>query len=247
MRVFFTDRSDIGESEIFLSGDNHHHIKNVLRLPAGEEITVKTGGSISYVCEIKSYEDDRVVCTVKESIQTDTELPVYIDVFQGIPKGDKLELIIQKCTELGAAGIIPVMTSRSIVKLDEKKKKAKHERWEKIALNASEQSRRGRVCHVGEPVTFAEAMDMAAGYDRFIIPYECAEGFSYTREVFDSIKSGERLALFIGPEGGFSDEEISLAKAAGADVITLGKRILRTETAAMYVLSVMGYLFEEDD
>ncbi len=246
MRVFFTDRSYIGEGEILLSGDNLHHIKNVLRLPAGETILIKTGGSISYVCKIKGYEDDRVVCTIMDSIQADTELPVAIDIFQGIPKGDKLELIIQKCTELGASGIIPVMTSRSIVKLDEKKKKTRHERWEKIALNASEQSRRGRVCHVGEPVTFDEAIDAAAGYDHFILPYECAEGFGYTREVFGRIKSGERVALFIGPEGGFSDGEIRLAGDAGANVITLGKRILRTETAAMYVLSVMGYLHEED-
>lgn len=246
MRVFFTDRFDIREGEVLLSGDNHHHIKNVLRLPPGEEILVKTGGSKSFICGITGFESDRVVCRVKESFQEDTELPVSIDIFQGLPKGDKMELIIQKCTELGAAGIIPVMTSRSIVKLDEKKKKTKHERWEKIAQNASEQSRRDRVCRVGEPVTFAEAVNEAAGYDHFLLPYECAEGFSYTRDVFGRIKPGERVALFIGPEGGFSDEEVSLAKDAGAEVITLGRRILRTETAAMYVLSVMGYLFEGD-
>ena len=243
MRVFFTDRSDVGENDIFLRDDNFHHIKNVLRLAEGDKILVKTGDSLSYVCEIAGFEEGAVVCDISERIEEDTELPVNVAVFQGVPKGDKMELVIQKCTELGARKIVPVLTQRSVVKLDDKKKKQKKDRWEKIAENASEQSRRGVVCDVDVPVSFKEAISAAGEYDHIIFPYECADGFEHTREVFSGVNAGESVALFIGPEGGFSDEEVSQAREAGAEVVTLGRRILRTETAALYVLSVLGYLF----
>ena len=245
MRVFFTDRSNITDHTIILNGDNEHHIKNVLRLKPGEDIIVKTGGSVSYNCCITGFSDEGVVCRVLSCEEADTELPVRVTVYQGLPKGDKLETVIQKCTELGAVGIVPVITERTVVRLDEKKSKGKCERWNKIAVNAAEQSRRSTVCEVGMPLTFAEAVEHAKGSDHMILPFECAEGFGRTREVFEGVKRGESIALFIGPEGGFSDEEVRLADDSGAQVITLGRRILRTETAAMYVLSVLGYLFEE--
>jgi len=246
MRVFFTDRSDVSDKTVVLTGDNYHHIKNVLRLAKGDEILVKTGGNLSYLCSVSEFEENKVICSVKDIFEADTELPIRVSVFQGIPKGDKMELVIQKCTELGASEIIPVMTERSIVRLDDKKKKSKLARWEKVALGASEQSRRSKVCLVSEPVTFEEALAKAADFDHLIFPYECAEGFAFTRKVFSEIMPGESVALFIGPEGGFSNKEAQLAEAAGVKTVTLGRRILRTETAAIFVLSVLGFLTEAD-
>ena len=245
MRVFFTDRSNVTGDMIILDSDNEHHIKNVLRLKPGTMINVKTGGNVAYSCRIREFSDAGVICDIKTVEESDTELPVRVCIYQGLPKRDKLETVIQKCTELGAVRIVPVITERTVVKLDEKKAKSKCERWNKIAVNASEQSRRSVVCEVGMPVTFTEAVAEAGEFDHFILPFECAEGFDKTREVFAGIKHGESVALFIGPEGGFSDGEVSLAEENGAVAITLGKRILRTETAAMYVLSVLGFLLEK--
>ena len=245
MRVFFTDRENVSSETICLKGDNGHHIKNVLRLKPGTDISVKTGGSTVYLCRIKGFTDEGVICDIESREETDNELPVRICIYQGLPKGDKFETVIQKCTELGAVRIIPVITERTVVKLDPKKAESKCERWNKIAVNASEQSKRSSVCSVERPVSFKEAVSEALDFDHIILPFECAEGFDKTRKVFDGVKRGDSVALFIGPEGGFSDKEVELAGENGAKVVTLGRRILRTETAAMYVLSVFGYLLEE--
>lgn len=245
MRVFFTDRESVSNNTIILSGDNYHHIKNVLRLKPEAQITVKCGGGAAYTCIIREFSDSEVVCDIIDAHQNDNELPVAVHIYQGLPKGDKLETVIQKCTELGAMRIIPVITERTIIKMDEKKKKAKVRRWQKLATAACEQSRRSVLCEVGEPLSFETAVAEAASFDHFLFPYECADGFAYTKKKLSEIKCGETIAVFIGPEGGFSDRETGLAKAAGANIITLGKRILRTETAAMYVMSVLGFLFEE--
>ena len=180
---------------------------------------------------------------LKEDYQN-TELPVQFYLFQGLPKGDKLELIIQKTVELGVAGIIPVEMSRSVVKVEEKKKKAKQARWQAIAESAAKQSKRNLIPEVTEPISYKQAMQKARELDLFLVPYEDARGMAGTRDALQQIKPGMSVGILIGPEGGFDSREIELAKESGAQVISLGKRILRAETAAVTAVG-MGMLHVE--
>lgn len=172
------------------------------------------------------------------------ELPARVYLFQGLPKADKMELIIQKAVELGVSGIIPVASRRCVVKLEEKKAAARRQRWQGIAEAAAKQSRRGIIPEVCQVTDFREAVRMAAHMDVRLIPYELAEGMDKTRALIDGIRPGQSVAVFIGPEGGFEQEEISLAAENGIEAITLGRRILRTETAGLAVLSWIGYALE---
>ncbi len=246
MYHFFVDSAAIGDTLISVTGKDYNHITHVLRMKQGEQVTVdNTDDGKEYLCEIDSFETDRVLLRILD-VQTDTaELPAKILLFQGLPKADKMELIIQKAVELGASEVIPVEMSRSVVKLDKKKGDAKQTRWQAISEAAAKQSKRGIIPVVSAPVTYKEALERASSCDLFMVPYEDARGFAHTREVLSSIKPGQSVAILIGPEGGFAPSEIESAQAAGGEIITLGKRILRTETAGLVALSLVMAQLED--
>lgn len=245
MHRFFVDPSQIGEKEIILMGTDVNHIRNVLRMRSGEEVLVSDGQGTDYHCQLTSMEDTSVRASIMWRLDGNAELSSQIVLFQGLPKGDKLEFIIQKCVELGVTKVVPVRTRRTVVKLDAKKEQAKRKRWMGISESAAKQSGRGIVPEVAPVMDFSEALKEAGALDVCLIPYELARGMEHTREVCAAIKPGQSIGIFIGPEGGFEEEEVARAVEAGAVPITLGRRILRTETAGMAMLSVLAYLLEE--
>ena len=247
MPRFYVDKSIClnADKAINITGDDVNHIKNVLRLRIGEEITISDGEGTDYICKISSISSEMVIADIEDIIKNAAELSCKITLVQGMPKSDKLELIIQKAVELGVYEIVPVMTKRTIVKIDDKKSAKKLERYNAIAKSAAEQSGRGIIPGVKEFMSFKEALNYAKFLEMNIIPYEEAKGIEYSREVIKSIKGKKSLGIFIGPEGGFAKEEVEACEAIGAKCITLGNRILRTETAGLTTLSVI--MFEIDE
>ena len=247
MHHFFVEPSKIQGNHIFIDGPDVNHIRNVLRMNPGEEVNVTDGsGEKVYRCAIASIGEDKVELNIMWAQEKGMELPSKIYLFQGLPKSDKMELIIQKAVELGVYEIIPMATARAVVKLDQKKAAAKVKRWQAISESAAKQSKRLLIPEVKEPVKFSEALKLASDLDVRLIPYELAEGMDGTRRIIQSVKPGQSVAVFIGPEGGFEEAEVELAKDAGFQAITLGRRILRTETAGMTVLSILMYQLEEN-
>lgn len=245
MYQFFVEPSQIQDKKIIITGSDVNHIKNVLRLKTGEEIAVRNGvDGREYRCGIEEFAQDQVICSLRFVKEEGVELPSKIYLFQGIPKADKMELIVQKAVELGVHEVIPLAVKRCVVKLDEKKARAKVNRWRGIAEAAAKQSRRGVIPVVREPMTMKEAAAYARGMDVKLIPYELAEDMAHTKKIIEAICPGESVAVFIGPEGGFEEGEVTEAIAAGIVPITLGKRILRTETAGLAVLAWLMYHFE---
>lgn len=249
MYHFYTDRSNIGETQIILSGEDVNHIKNVLRMRVGEELIICDGQGTDHYCRIAGYEGNTVVADIVRSGDTASELPAKIYLFQGMPKKDKLELIIQKAVELGAYEIIPVMTKRVIVKLDDDKKEAKKlERWQAIAEAAAKQSGRGIIPNIHKAMSFKEALKYSESIDVKLIPYENADnsenGMERTRALIRSLKGKSSVGIFIGPEGGFEESEVEASVNAGFECISLGKRILRTETAGLTALSIIMFEIE---
>lgn len=238
MHNFFVDENSRVGQDYYISGADLNHIKNVLRMRVGEELLVSDSG-FSHLCRLSEYTEDAAIATVVQENCNDTELSVRIHLFQGLPKGDKLELIIQKAVELGVYKIIPVEMSRSVVKIEDKKKKAKAERWQAIAESAAKQSKRNLIPEVTEAVSYKTAMNMASELDVFIVPYENERGMKATVDSLKKIKPGGNVGVIIGPEGGFSDMEIALAKENGGETVSLGKRILRAETAAITALGAV--------
>lgn len=248
MYQFFVEPGQINESDkrVIIIGSDVNHIKNVLRMKVGEELAVSNGmDGREYVCGILAFGEDMVECELRFVKEDAVELPVKVTLYQGLPKGDKMELIIQKAVELGVTEIVPVSTKRCVVKLDEKKAASKITRWQSIAEAAAKQSKRGIIPKVLPVQSFKLALQQAKGADVRLIPYELASGMEHTRELLGGLKPGQSVAVFIGPEGGFEEGEIDLAKEAGVEPITLGRRILRTETAGMTVLAWIGYLCEQ--
>lgn len=244
MYQFFVEpgQIDINDKRVVIRGSDVNHIKNVLRMKVGEEISVCNGqDGREYRCGIVSLEEDRVLCGLRFIREENAELPVKVHLFQGLPKADKMDLIIQKAVELGVYRIIPVSAKRCVVKLDEGKAAAKVRRWRGIAEAAAKQSRRAAVPEVSEVMDFRRAVEQAAAMDVRLIPYELAEGMEKTREILSGLGEGQSVAVFIGPEGGFEEQEIRLAADNGIQPVTLGRRILRTETAGMTVLAWIGY------
>lgn len=244
MYRFFVEKEQIGEKQIQICGTDVNHIKNVLRMKPGEKIFVSCGENQIYSCELASVEDEVVVADILSVEEAGFELPSKIYLFQGLPKSDKMELIIQKAVELGVCEIIPVATKRAVVRLDAKKEAAKLRRWQAISESAAKQSKRMYVPEVKPVLSFSEAVQYADTLDIRLIPYELATGMENTRKILANITPGQSVAVFIGPEGGFSEGEIELALSHQIAPITLGKRILRTETAGMTVLSILMYLLE---
>ena len=244
MQHFFVTPDQVKEDHIYIEGSDVNHMKNVLRMRAGEEVMVSDGNNRKYLCEVEGYEPDLAVLKIQEKGVVDTELPSKIYLFQGLPKQDKMELIVQKAVELGVYQVIPVATKRSVVKLDAKKAEKKTERWQQIAQSAAKQAGRGYIPEVHSVMTYKEAMEYARKLDVVLIPYELAEGMEETKKMIRQIQPGQSVGIFIGPEGGFEIEEVEEAINAGAKAITLGKRILRTETAGLTTLSVLMFHLE---
>lgn len=247
MYQFFVDSSQINGNEVVILGSDVNHIKNVLRMKVGEEVAVSNGvDGKEYRCEISSIQDDMVRLTLRFVKEDGLELPSKVYLFQGLPKGDKMELIIQKMVELGVYEIVPVATKRCVVKLDDKKANSKIQRWQGIAEAAAKQSKRRIVPNVHGVMTFGEALKYAQTMDLKLIPYELAEGMAGTKKLIEDVTPGQSVAVFIGPEGGFEENEIQKAKEVGVLPITLGKRILRTETAGLTVMAWLMYQLEQD-
>lgn len=244
MQQFFSDPSLIKDGKVYIEGTDLGHMKNVLRMRPGEKVRVSDGAGKNYLCSITGYEGSRAELQIEEVLEVNTELPSRIVLFQGLPKGDKMELIVQKSVELGVGSVVPFAAKRSVTKLDEKKAAKKQERWQTIAKSAAEQSGRGIIPKVNGLLSFGEALHSARELDVLLVPYELEEGRDTTAEVIGSIRPGQSVGIFIGPEGGFEEEEIEQAVEAGAVPVTLGKRILRTETAGMAVLSILMYHLE---
>lgn len=229
-----------------ITGSDVNHIRNVMRLKPGDEISVRNGAdSREYRYGIEAYTDDAVICRLRFIKEADVELPVKVILFQGLPKADKMDLIVQKTVELGVTEIVPVAMKRCVMKLDDRRREKKIQRWQTIARSAAEQSRRAIVPQVREPMTMQEAVRYASeNTDIRLVPYELQKDDGSTKETFARLEAGQSLSVFIGPEGGFEPDEIALARESGIRPISLGKRILRTETAAMVVLSWLIWKFE---
>lgn len=244
MHHFFVTPEQVKENMIFIEGSDVNHIKNVLRMKAGEELEVSDGEKRKYLCEIDNMSSEEVCLLIKEELKVETELPSKLYLFQGLPKSDKMELIVQKAVELGVYEIVPVATKRAVVKLDDKKAAKKVERWQAIAEGGAKQSGRNVIPEVKNVMSFKEAVAYAKELDVVLVPYELAEGMNETKEIISNIKPGQSVGVFIGPEGGFETSEVEHAMENGAKAITLGRRILRTETAGLTTLSILMYHLE---
>ena len=245
MYHFFVSEEQINGENAYIEGSDVNHIANVLRMKPGEELLISVKGDWDYLCKIVDIETDRVNLKVLESMEQ-RELPVNITLLQGIPKSDKLEMIIQKAVELGVSEIIPVKTKRVVVKIDEKKVDTKVNRWNAIAESAAKQSKRSIIPKVHEPMSIDNALEIVKDFGVKLIPYENADGIDKTRKILDNMDKTKKIAVFIGPEGGFEESEVDSIKNSGFEVITLGKRILRTETAGLALLSNIMIRLEDE-
>ena len=237
----FVNPEQVEDGLIRITGSDVNHIKNVLRIRQGEEMLVSDGTGRDYLCQAEEIAGLEVTVRILETEEEGRELPSRIWLFQGLPKSDKMEFIIQKAVELGAAGIVPVSTRNTVVKLDPKKEEAKVKRWQAIAESAAKQSKRSLVPRVSGIMTLKEAFDYveSQGFSVRLIPYEHEAGMDGTKTELDAAGPGQDIAVFIGPEGGFDEREIELALSKGVRPISLGRRILRTETAGLALLSVL--------
>ena len=241
MHHFFVRPEQISGKEAYIEGPDWNHAANVLRVRPGEQVLLSVGEDWNYLCTVREVDraGQKILLSVLEENRDVRELPVKISLYQGLPKSDKMELIIQKAVELGAARVVPVETARCVVKLDRKKAESKRTRWQAISESAAKQSGRSVIPEIAMPMKYAAALKEAADCDIRLIPYENAEGMERTRKILESVQPGQKIAVFIGPEGGFEETEIRQAEEAGFEAVTLGKRILRTETAGFVVLSLL--------
>lgn len=247
MRKFFVSSNQIVENEIKILGEDVNHIRNVLRLEKGEQIKICDKDlSKNYICEIFEISKEFINCKIIEETNLDAEGNVELTVFQGLPKADKMELIIQKCTELGASSFVPVEFSRSIVKLNEKDSYKKIERWQKIAEMAAKQSKRDLVPEIKNLININNLCTEIDNFDLVLLAFENEDKNSLKNELLKikNTKDKIKIAVIIGPEGGIEEKEVDVLKNSGAKVVSLGKRILRTETAALCMASIIMYELE---
>ncbi len=240
MSRYFVEESQIGNGRVSIIGEDFQHLKKVLRAQIKDEVLVCCGG-FDYTVEIENINENSIICLITDVNKNFTESPLKVTLFQGLPKSDKMELIIQKCVELGVCGIVPVITERCVSRINtDKDAQNKLARWQKIAREAAKQCNRGIIPNIYYPITFKEAVVMASEAELAVIPYEkeSAVGFKNIVARHQGVTSG---SIMIGPEGGFEDKEIQLAQDSGIQKISLGPRILRTETAGMVALSLMMY------
>jgi len=235
------------ENRFRITGDDCRHIAKVMRMKEKDEILCVSGEGKTAVCSLTKIADDEVLADVIQWMEESVELPVDVTIVSGLPKGDKLEWIIQKGTELGAARFIPFTAARSVVKWDDKKAEKKVIRWEKIAKEAAEQSHRSVIPEVLSPIPFETLIGMASAYDVKLIAYEerARQGeTSVLAHALKELRPGSRMLVVFGPEGGLTDHEVSELEVHGFIACGLGPRILRTETAPLYLLSAVSYHLE---
>lgn len=238
MYQFFVTEEQIGREFITITGRDVNHIKNVLRMRPGETIRVSNQKGQDYFCKISEVGEDFVQADILETGAATTELPGKIYLFQGIPKGDRMEHVIEKAVELGVYEIIPVRMRYCVVKLDDKKQQAKLKKWQALAMAAAKQSKRSLVPNIHPVMSYKEAIAYAFQSEACLIPYENENGMEGTKAALKKIRGKESVSILIGPEGGFAPEEIEAVKSRG-EVISLGKRILRTDTAAITAMSMV--------
>lgn len=236
MYNFFVDECERQGNAFIITESDFNHISNVLRMKTGNEILVSCNGQAS-LCKIEIF-SDYVKAEIIEENYHDTNLPIKIHLFQGLPKSDKMELIIQKAVELGVDEITPVQMNRCVVKIEEKKKKSKNERWQSIAESAAKQSKRVVVPKVNDIISYKEFLKKAEEVSILLVPYENKDGMKATKDALSLIKQGDTVGIVIGPEGGFEEKEIEAVTEIGGKTISLGSRILRTETAAITALGM---------
>lgn len=249
MARFFVEPRYINAGLVVITGEDVRHITRVLRLATGDQITVTTGQNTDYLVEITATSKEEVNGRVIESISVNRDPELKVTLVQGLPKGDKMDLIVQKSTELGVAAIIPVETKRAVVKLDEGKARQRVERWQRIGLEAAKQCRRSKVPELALPTSWLLALEAVPREAIALVPWEGEEAISLKqvlreRQVLwerDATAKPQEVWVFIGPEGGLDPEEIEAARAKGITPVTLGPRILRTETAGLAVLTMVLY------
>lgn len=236
MAWFFTEHNIKGDQYI-ISGEDAKHISKVLRMNPGEELTLVTPDKTQYQCEVFSINSDSVTVEIISKQPCKNEPDVFVTLYQALPKGDKMDYIIQKCVELGVSRIVPMISSRCVSRPDAKSLAKKRERWQKISLQAAMQSRRGIIPEVCSCVSFQNAAELTKSNEQTIIFYEM--GGSPVRDILKG--TSKTLGIFIGSEGGFEQNEVDLLTKSGACAATLGKRILRAETAPLAAMSVIMY------
>ena len=245
MYHFFAPEGETEAGRIRITGPDVKHITRVLRLGPGDQIMVSDGQDRNRLCVIAETGPDFVLLEILEEAMPSPEMNRRLTLFQGLPKGDKMDYIIEKSVELGIFSLVPVEMARSVMRLDPKKKESRRQRWQAKAESAAKQSRRGLIPEVGAVCSFSEALRQAAALDMILVPYEEAGDMGLTRELLEKVPEGASLGVFIGPEGGFAPEEIEALQQAGARLITLGPRILRTETAGPAFLAMCTLMWEE--
>lgn len=246
MHQFFVEDHQVGKDFITITGKDVHHIRNVLRMSQGEVVRISSTGGRNYRCRVLEVADEFVQMDILDSEVSGTELSGRILLFQGLPKGERMEYIIQKTVELGVTEIIPVAMRYCVVKLEGSRAGKKISRWQTIAENAAKQSKRSVIPKIHPVMSFPEAAACASGCDRCLVPYENERGMEATREALSSLRGAKSVSLFIGPEGGFAPEEIEILRR-DMQVISLGRRILRTDTAAITSVSMMMLQMEMDE
>ena len=246
MYQFFVEEQQVRGERIVITGSDVNHIVNVLRMKPGEKVRVSDSAEHAFFCHVEELSQDEVWLHIDEQDELGTEFAHKVYLFQGLPKGDKMELIIQKAVELGVSEIIPVAMKNCVAKLDEKKAANRIKRWQTIAESAAKQSKRTVIPKIEMPVSWKEAYKLAQEMDITLVPYENERGMDATRELISGIKKGQSIGIMIGPEGGFANEEIAMVTEMDKmHCISLGRRILRTETAGLATLSMLVY--ELDD
>ncbi len=240
MSRIFVSPEEIAGGRVSIAGSSYHYLINVLRKSAGDVVTLLDGQGGVFEAVIESAGSGRAVLRLLKELPAEGSPPVKVTLLQGVPKGDKMDLVIQKGTELGLSRLVPLMCSRTQVKLDAEKAKARRARWQKIALQAALQSRRPDVPEVAVPVKFEEALSLVTPGALAIMPWENEKNMPLRRLLVSGCPGGEIL-VFIGPEGGFAPQEAERAREAGVMTVSLGPRILRTETAGLAVLAMIFY------
>lgn len=247
MQKFFVEENQIENDKIIIIGEDVKHISSVLRMQKGEQILIGSKETLeTYLTEIEQIEKEKVLAKIIEKLDTQTESNVEIDLYQGLPKADKMELIIQKTTEIGISKVTPVDMVRCIVKLDEKDTKKKIERWQKVAEGAAKQSKRSKIPEIKNKIKIKDLENIISQYDAFIVAYEEENEITLKQEL-KKLREQEKykIGILVGPEGGITKEEIEKLTSYNAKVVTLGKRILRTETAPIVLTSNIIYELEK--
>ncbi|MDF2607426.1 MAG: rRNA ((1498)-N(3))-methyltransferase [Bacillales bacterium] len=248
MQRYFIANEQLINNTITLHSDDAHHVKNVMRFRIGDNIICTNENEQTFKCEILELNSDMVKVRIIEELKEDRELPVKVTIAQGMPKGEKLELVLQKGTELGLTSYIPLKTKRTIVKFDDKKEKKKIERWEKILKEAAEQSYRSKIPTIESPMNLKELVSFSSEYTYKLVAYEetakKSEEKSNLKYVLNNVNNGDSILAVFGPEGGLDEDEVSFLEKNGFITCALGPRILRTETAPLYLLSAVSYQLE---